>query len=93
MSSDWIPVSERRPAKSGKYIVYGTADSFMYAEEIPDERNHVFICEYDSSQSGFGEWYTTIEMMHSNMGEAFKRFNILYWMPLPLPTPKMESKE
>ena len=51
-----IPVEEKLPEKSGKYIVYGHDITDSSApHEIDEEIDHVFFTDYDEELKAFGE--------------------------------------
>ena len=87
--SRWIPVSERLPKESGKYLVR-PSDGVL---EDYSDFSEVMIMPYDADYEAFGWWtdkYDPVSLGY--LDSVFNEFEVLAWMPLPEPY-KAESED
>jgi hypothetical protein len=84
----WIPCGERLPEDSGDYLVR-PSDSVL---EDYSDFSKVMIMPYDADCEAFGWW---VERYHpislGYLDSDFNEFEVLAWMPLPIPYEREEE--
>lgn len=88
--AEWTPVSERLPEDSGDYLV---CPSDGVIEDYSD-CSDVMIMPYDADCEAFGWWTERYDPISLGFVDSdFNEFEVLAWMPLPMPYKDGERSE